>query len=117
MALRGKREATIEGVVASCIWGLSMAAPSLPVGENIWLGKSGCRSCGPTLECAFVDLGMSSLANSYIKPAQLNLTFPIARYGVSLSFREVFGIEFCDTPQLAAGSFIRIEPFNPLHVL
>ncbi len=37
----------------------------------------------------------------------LNLTFPVARYGVGLSFREVFGIEFCDTPQLAAGSFIR----------
>ncbi len=36
----------------------------------------------------------------------LNLTFPVARYGVGLSFREVFGIEFCDTPQLAAGSFI-----------
>ncbi len=38
--------------------------------------------------------------------SQLNLTFPVARYGVGLSFREVFGIEFCDTPQLAAGSFI-----------
>ncbi len=37
---------------------------------------------------------------------ELNLTFPVARYGVGLSFREVFGIEFCDTPQLAAGSFI-----------
>src|SRR6185437_1514706 len=36
----------------------------------------------------------------------VNLTFPVARYGVGLSFREVFGIEFCDTPQLAAGSFI-----------
>ncbi|HWF59128.1 MAG TPA: HigA family addiction module antitoxin [Nitrospira sp.] len=36
----------------------------------------------------------------------MNLTFPVARYGVGLSFREVFGIEFCDTPQLAAGSFI-----------
>ncbi|HWF59302.1 MAG TPA: PAS domain S-box protein [Nitrospira sp.] len=37
---------------------------------------------------------------------EVNLTFPVARYGVGLSFREVFGIEFCDTPQLAAGSFI-----------
>ncbi len=40
----------------------------------------------------------------------LNLTFPVARYGVGLSFREVFGIEFCDTPQLAAGSFIIDNP-------
>src|SRR6185437_12252996 len=40
--------------------------------------------------------------------ADLNLTFPVARYGVGLSFREVFGIEFCDTPQLAAGSFIEL---------
>jgi len=39
----------------------------------------------------------------------MNLTFPVARYGVGLSFREVFGIEFCDTPQLAAGSFIRFR--------
>jgi len=42
----------------------------------------------------------------------LNLTFPVARYGVGLSFREVFGIEFCDTPQLAAGSFIAQEVMN-----
>ena len=41
----------------------------------------------------------------------LNLTFPVARYGVGLSFREVFGIEFCDTPQLAAGSFISCRLF------
>ncbi|HWF61055.1 MAG TPA: hypothetical protein VN666_12200 [Nitrospira sp.] len=40
----------------------------------------------------------------------MNLTFPVARYGVGLSFREVFGIEFCDTPQLAAGSFILAPP-------
>ena len=45
--------------------------------------------------------------NVYLGAGQeLNLTFPVARYGVGLSFREVFGIEFCDTPQLAAGSFI-----------
>jgi len=44
------------------------------------------------------------------KAGQLNLTFPVARYGVGLSFREVFGIEFCDTPQLAAGSFILPKP-------
>jgi len=41
--------------------------------------------------------------------SDLNLTFPVARYGVGLSFREVFGIEFCDTPQLAAGSFINMH--------
>jgi len=45
----------------------------------------------------------------------MNLTFPVARYGVGLSFREVFGIEFCDTPQLAAGSFIHVSrrPIRP----
>src|SRR6185437_17008627 len=45
----------------------------------------------------------------------LNLTFPVARYGVGLSFREVFGIEFCDTPQLAAGSFIARNARNRIH--
>ena len=36
------------------------------------MGQSECRSCGATLERTFVDLGMSPLANSYIKPDQLN---------------------------------------------
>ena len=31
-----------------------------------------CRSCGARLEHTFVDLGMSPLANSYVKPEQLN---------------------------------------------
>lgn len=34
------------------------------------MGQSQCRSCGTTLAHAFVDLGMSPLANSYIKPEQ-----------------------------------------------
>lgn len=36
------------------------------------MGQSGCRSCSATLERTFVDLGMSPLANSYIKPDQLD---------------------------------------------
>ncbi|TKB69891.1 MAG: class I SAM-dependent methyltransferase [Nitrospira sp.] len=36
------------------------------------MGQSGCRSCGATLEHTFVDLGMSPLANSYIKSDQLD---------------------------------------------
>ncbi|MBS0183802.1 MAG: methyltransferase domain-containing protein [Nitrospira sp.] len=40
------------------------------------MGQSGCRSCGATLERTFVDLGMSPLANSYIKPDQLNRMEP-----------------------------------------
>jgi len=47
-----------------------------------------------------------SIVDSDKQFVHVNLTFPVARYGVGLSFREVFGIEFCDTPQLAAGSFI-----------
>lgn len=35
-----------------------------------------CRSCGATLRHTFVDLGMSPLANSYVKPDQLNETEP-----------------------------------------
>jgi hypothetical protein len=31
-----------------------------------------CRSCGAALEYTFVDLGQSPLANSYLKPFQLN---------------------------------------------
>ncbi len=34
------------------------------------MGQSQCRSCGTALAHTFVDLGMSPLANSYIKPEQ-----------------------------------------------
>ena len=40
------------------------------------MGQSMCRSCGATLEHTFVDLGMSPLANSYVKPEQLNCMEP-----------------------------------------
>lgn len=36
------------------------------------MGQSQCRSCGTRLEHTFADLGMSPLANSYIKPDRLN---------------------------------------------
>lgn len=35
-----------------------------------------CRFCGARLEHTFVDLGMSPLANSYVKPSQLNKMEP-----------------------------------------
>src|SRR5574338_65807 len=44
--------------------------------RNICMGQSGCRSCGATLEHTFVDLGMSPLANSYIKPDHPNRMEP-----------------------------------------
>ncbi|MGH7380668.1 MAG: methyltransferase domain-containing protein [Candidatus Methylomirabilales bacterium] len=37
---------------------------------------SGCRFCGSILEHTFVDLGISPLANSYLKPSQLNQMEP-----------------------------------------
>ena len=40
------------------------------------MSGSHCRSCGTTLEHTFVDLGMSPLANSYVKPEQLNRMEP-----------------------------------------
>ncbi len=40
------------------------------------MGQSGCRSCGATLKHTFVDLGMSPLANSYIKPDQVSRMEP-----------------------------------------
>ena len=40
------------------------------------MGQSQCRSCGTTLAHTFVDLGMSPLANSYIKPEQRNRMEP-----------------------------------------
>ncbi|MBK9308739.1 MAG: class I SAM-dependent methyltransferase [Nitrospira sp.] len=40
------------------------------------MGRSRCRSCGSTLEQTFVDLGMSPLANSYIKSEQRNRMEP-----------------------------------------
>src|SRR5262245_65313427 len=38
--------------------------------------KQSCRNCGATLRYTFVDLGMSPLANSYLKPSQLNAMEP-----------------------------------------
>jgi SAM-dependent methyltransferase len=43
---------------------------------NIGMKQSKCRSCGAVLEHTFVDLGMSPLANSYVKPDQLNRMEP-----------------------------------------
>ena len=40
------------------------------------MSGSHCRSCGAPLEHTFVDLGMSPLANSYLKPEQLNCMEP-----------------------------------------
>ena len=40
------------------------------------MGQSLCRSCGAELNHTFVDLGMSPLANSYIKPEGLNRMEP-----------------------------------------
>jgi 2-polyprenyl-3-methyl-5-hydroxy-6-metoxy-1,4-benzoquinol methylase len=40
------------------------------------MGQSLCRSCGTKLEHTFVDLGMSPLANSYVKPEELNRMEP-----------------------------------------
>ena len=40
------------------------------------MGQSPCRSCGAALEHTFVDLGMSPLANSYLKPEQRNRMEP-----------------------------------------
>ena len=40
------------------------------------MAPSLCRSCGTKLEHTFVDLGMSPLANSYVKPEQLNCMEP-----------------------------------------
>ena len=36
------------------------------------MAQSDCRSCGAALNHTFVDLGMSPLANSYIRPEQLS---------------------------------------------
>ena len=43
---------------------------------NFFQQPASCRSCGATLHHTFVDLGMSPLANSYVKPEQLNETEP-----------------------------------------
>ncbi len=40
------------------------------------MDHAGCRFCGTTLQHVFVDLGMSPMANSYLKPHQLNRMEP-----------------------------------------
>ncbi len=44
---------------------------------SLFQQPAACRSCGATLRHTFVDLGMSPLANSFVKPDQLNETEPI----------------------------------------
>jgi len=46
------------------------------VKKGVHMGQSLCRSCGAVLNHTFVDLGMSPLANSYIKPEQRNRMEP-----------------------------------------
>ena len=38
--------------------------------------RDGCRFCGTLLQHVFLDLGMSPLANSYLKAHQLNQMEP-----------------------------------------
>ncbi|MDO9119194.1 MAG: class I SAM-dependent methyltransferase [Nitrospira sp.] len=40
------------------------------------MDHAGCRFCGTALQHIFVDLGMSPMANSYLKPHQLNRMEP-----------------------------------------
>jgi len=40
------------------------------------MDHAGCRFCGTALQHVFVDLGMSPMANSYLKPHQLNRMEP-----------------------------------------
>lgn len=44
--------------------------------EEAGMKQSLCRSCGAAIEHTFVDLGMSPLANSYVKPEQRNRMEP-----------------------------------------
>ena len=81
----------------------------------LWVGGAGGLEVKPGVQSVDTpefpkDWKQGSLATR----EALNLTFPVARYGVGLSFREVFGIEFCDTPQLAAGSFILLRKESSL---
>ena len=48
-----------------------------------------CRSCGAQLQCTFADLGTSPLANSFLKPDQLNDTeqlYPLRAYVCHVCF-------------------------------
>ena len=40
------------------------------------MARDGCRFCGTVLQHVFLDLGMSPMANSYLKPHQLNQMEP-----------------------------------------
>ncbi len=46
------------------------------IGERFEMTKSLCRFCESNLEATFLDLGMSPLANSYVKDSQLNAMEP-----------------------------------------
>jgi hypothetical protein len=47
-----------------------------PALQETSLSKARCRFCGTPLRYTFADLGMSPLANSYLKPEQLNRMEP-----------------------------------------
>src|SRR5690242_3412318 len=48
-----------------------------------------CRACGTPLECTFVDLGLSPLANGYVRPEDVRrgeMFFPLHVYVCSQCF-------------------------------
>ena len=73
------------------------------------MGQSKCRSCGTTLEHTFVDLGMSPLANSYVKPEQLNCMEPFYPLHV-LRMREMSACTVGAVFQ-SCGHFFRLRLF------
>jgi len=53
------------------------SVPSSAPSSDTEMLPGSCRFCGSTLQHTFVDLGISPLANSYLKPAQLDQLEPL----------------------------------------
>ncbi|NGZ01516.1 MAG: SAM-dependent methyltransferase [Nitrospira sp. WS238] len=77
------------------------------------MGEPSCRSCGAVLEHTFVDLGMSPLANSYIKADESNCMepfYPLHVYVCSECF--LVQLEEFTSPQSIFGDYAYFSSYS-----
>jgi len=80
---------------------------------DMHLKRSQCRSCGTTLEHTFVDLGMSPLANSYLRPEQLECMeafYPLHAYVCAKCF--LVQLEQFSTPHEIFSDYAYFSSFS-----
>jgi len=80
---------------------------------NVPVGHSGCRFCGAELRHVFVDLGLSPLANSYLKQEQLGKDeqfFPLRAFVCEECF--LVQLEEWETPENIFGDYAYFSSYS-----